>query len=70
MKFYECSTCKHVNGVWRLHCAVCCTTPAMYSITGKPELSIMPAYGAEPVKGFRVARVNLKTVELDYYAGA
>jgi hypothetical protein len=70
MTFYTCTTCKHVNGVWRLHCQICSTIPTQYSMTGKAELSIVPAYGVERQGSRPIQRLHLATVELDYYAGA
>ena len=70
MNFYICPTCHALNGSWRLHCQCCGTTPKQYSITGKPELNIMPAIGCERAKSIRHTKGILRTVELDYYAGA
>jgi hypothetical protein len=69
MKFYECLTCKHINGVWRLHCQVCGTIPAQYHIPGV-NYNIIPAIGCSRVDEQIIIKIRLQTVELDYYAGA
>jgi len=69
MRFYTCSTCKVINGVWRLHCQVCGTVPLQYRIDGV-SYNIVPANGCDTVESHHQSRINLKTVELDYYAGA
>ena len=70
MNFYTCVTCHNLNGAWRLHCQTCGTIPAQYSITGKAESVIVAAIGCDRQENHYSQRVNLKTVELDYYAGA
>lgn len=71
MKFYECAVCKNLNGVWRIHCQVCGAIPSQYSMTGKTQLGkIVAARGCLRAEEMHVTRVNLRTVTLDYYAGA
>lgn len=69
MKFYECLTCKQLNGIWRLHCQTCGSVPLAYRIEGV-NYNIVPAFGSEPAKSRIGERVHFRTVELDYYAGA
>lgn len=68
MTFYTCPTCKHVNGVWRIHCQCCGTIPAQYSMTGKPQPSIVALQGCERAESIHQSKAKLVTVELDYYA--
>lgn len=67
--FYTCVVCHHLNGVWRLHCQCCGAVPAMYSIISNGR-ELMAARGADRAEDHYTQRINLKTVELDYYAGA
>lgn len=69
MKFYSCATCKAINGVWRLHCQCCGSVPPQYRIDGV-VYNIVPASGCLRVEETRVQRIQLRTVEHDYYAGA
>jgi len=84
MNFYTCVTCHNLNGAFRLHCQICGTIPDQYSITGKAEMiernadaslahefiSIVPAIGCDRQENHYSQRAYLRTVELDYYAGA
>jgi hypothetical protein len=69
MNFYTCSVCHNLNGSFRLHCQVCGAVPEMYSIwvDGK---NIMAARGVDRQESHHATRLNLRTVEYDYYAGA
>jgi hypothetical protein len=68
MNFYDCSVCRAINHAGRLHCQVCGTIPACYSMTGKPSPSIVPAFGCERQGIAHIQRLKFVTVELDYYA--
>ena len=75
---YECTICHNHNHSRRLHCSTCGTVPAMYSFNGKEYVpgdesvncgrSIVVAHGCDRQEQHRAQRVNLKTVEGDYYA--
>ena len=69
MKFYECQTCKQINGTWRVHCQICGTVPAMYCELGL-VYKIVLAQGAERQGENPLQKLKLQTVNLDYYAGA
>jgi len=73
---YECVICHSVNHDSRIRCAVCGTTPAAYSVTCKASklnsdlqcIEVVAAYGVSRSCEHHAARMNLRTVELDYYA--
>jgi len=71
---YECTICLSLNHLTRLHCSICGTIPAMYSIIGKPSSSeyegvpVACARNCERASQRRAARMGLKTVSLDYYS--
>jgi len=70
MTFYTCSVCHNLNGVWRLHCQTCGSVPAMYSVKDKTGRELLAANGCDRQESHHASRLNLRTVELDYYAGA
>lgn len=80
---YECSICLNVNHASKLHCSTCGTTPAKYSVSGKPErqelsesgavnyaIEAVLAKGHDRAEWHRTSRVYLRTVKADYYAEA
>jgi len=78
---YECPICLSANHSKRLHCSTCGTIPAMYSILRVPTrqieeidytrfIPVVTAFGAVHSCRHHAARVNLRTVELDYYGEA
>ena len=72
---YECTICLTSNHSSRYHCQVCGTVPAKYSILGIPfivkddmvPINIVAAIGCERTGQYKTARIQLKTVTLDYY---
>ena len=75
-KHYECSICLGVNHVKNTHCRYCGTTPAEYSIIGKPSIlnqelqpiEVVSARGSEHVEHWHTRKVYLRTVPADYFA--
>ena len=76
---YECSICLSLNHSSKHHCQNCGTIPARYSILGIPArliehegryqfIPVVTAVGAVHACKHHAARVNLRTVSLDYYA--
>jgi hypothetical protein len=80
---YECPICLSLNHASRLHCSICGTIPAMYSMigvassqvhrsgeyeTGDYQIPIVVAIGSSRSCQHRAQRVNLRTVTADYYA--
>jgi hypothetical protein len=75
---YECVICLSLNHNARLHCQKCGTVPAMYSPLAVPvsyisgsDLGFRPvvaAKGCDRIERHHAARINLRTVPLDYYA--
>lgn len=73
---YTCTICHEVNHPSRLHCRVCGTAPAMYSLIGIPSRNninwryptpTVAAIGCARAGEQRLQRVKLQTVPLDYY---
>ena len=83
-KTYECTICKEINHVSRLHCKSCGTIPACYSILNAPAkqtdnldmystwnsgyISVLVAWGAERQVSRRTIKRTARTVQMDYYA--
>lgn len=76
---YECPICHAVNHVKKLHCSICGTIRAEYSILRKPSviqardylsvyLEVANAIGCERLDRMRSIKHYLRTVPLDYYA--
>lgn len=72
---YECPICLSLNSDARFHCQNCGTIPAKYSFMRVPVVEhddrmtpIVVAVGAVHSCKHHVTRINLRTVELDYYA--
>jgi hypothetical protein len=76
---YECAICLSLNHAKHLHCSVCGTIPAMYSVLRRPAkliehetysqfIPVAVAVGAVHACRHHAARLGLKTVSLDYYA--
>lgn len=79
MKTYECSICYTVNHASHLHCQVCGTIPAQYSVLGTPArtiehstftqfIEVVAAHGCVRSCQHHLARFALRTVALEYYA--
>lgn len=75
-KAYECAICFGVNHNKREHCQHCGTTPAQYSIIGKPSIlntalqpiEVVIAHGASHVEHNHTRKIYFRTVPADYYA--
>lgn len=74
---YECSICHEVNHASRLHCQLCGTIPAKYSLTNKNckvnaglnyFTEVVAAYGVSRACEHHASRMYLRTVTPDYYA--
>lgn len=79
-KTYECEVCYGINHVKHLHCSTCGTIPKAYSPIGKPcrlietqeytrYIEVTPAIECSRTERYTYARVYLRTVPADYYAG-
>ena len=70
--FYTCVICKGLNHAGRPHCQSCGAVPAMYTFWRKElnekHVEVVAAIGCVRAGEQRIARINLRTVESDYYA--